>query len=59
MKVIVTETYIYEIDVDASTNKEAINKVKFIYDNILLDENSDYRFSADANSHVKTTFRVK
>ena len=59
MKVLITETYQYEIDVDANSDKEAITKAKFIYDNVPLDNTLDYCFSADANSHIKTTFKVK
>ena len=57
MKVIITETYAYEIEVDAKTKSEAITKEKEVYDNAVFSIDG-YTFTADANSHVKTTFKT-
>ena len=57
MKVIITETYAYEIEVDAKTKSEAIAEAKKIYDDAIF-TTEGYTFTADANSHVKTTFKV-
>ena len=52
----VTETYKYQIKVNANTYKEALNKVKDDYEN----GNPEYDgvFLADAYSYEKTTFKV-
>ena len=55
----IEETYAYEIEVKADTKAEAIRKAKEIYETVLDDEHNEYRFCADANSHVKTIFNLK
>lgn len=57
-KAIVKETYIYEIEIEADTKEQALKKVKEIYDNVVLDTESEYTFTADANSHVDTMFMI-
>jgi len=57
-KALVKETYIYEIEIEADTKEQALKKVKEIYDNVVLDTESEYRFTADANSHVDTMFMI-
>jgi hypothetical protein len=52
----ITETYRYQITVNANTSKEALEKVKAIYKN----DDPEYSgvFCADATSHDKTTFKI-
>ena len=54
VKVIIKETYVYELEIDADSNKQAIIKAKELYKTIP----DDYTFTADANSHVKTEFKI-
>jgi hypothetical protein len=54
MKVIITETYAYEIDIDAAKKKDAIAKANEIYETVP----DGYTFTADANSYLKTTFKA-
>ena len=57
MKIAITETYAYEIEVNAKTKSEAIAEAKKVYDDAVF-STEGYTFTADANSHVKTTFKV-
>lgn len=54
VKVIIKETYVYELEIDADSNKQAIIKAKELYKTVP----DDYTFTADANSHVKTEFKI-
>ena len=52
----VTETYKYQVRVNADTYTEALNNIKNSYEN--SDPEYDGIFTATANSHNKTTFKV-
>jgi len=54
-KITITETYSYEIEVNAKTKAEGIAKAREIYDTVP----DGLTFTADANSYVKTAFKVK
>jgi len=59
IKVLIKETYVYELEIEADSNRQAIKKAKEIYESDLTGKYIEYRFTADADSLVKTVFSTR
>lgn len=53
----VTQTFVYDIEVEANSQREAIEQAKYLYENA-VDINDGYLGVADGNSYDGVKFKI-